>query len=168
MNLLKRTLMSTLILICKLSITLYMSIYMITLSILPTYIYIKSINYKNFVLYEYVYNNKKKTYVFNHIELKQIKCNRKRQILLDENDIIVRDLINHCCVLNKNDEYMRDITYEIKKFMHLNNKIMWSQILLHLSIYNENIILFNMNDDDLSEIRFNVNELIKDDCLFSI
>lgn len=139
--------------------------YNIILSILPTYILINKYAHGHFSVYEYLYIDKK-VYNFKFIELTSMKSS----MTINANDIRSINLINHCCIITSNDDYIKDITLEIKKFIHLNNKIKWKYILEHLEIrYNENLdILINLNDDDLSEKRLNIKQLIMSDEILSI
>lgn len=156
--------MSYFICMCKIIINIYICVYDIFLLILPTYILINKYKYNDYSIYEYLYIDKKiykRIYNFKFICLNNNVINME----IDTNDIKDINLINHCCIINSNDDYVKDITLEIKKFIHLNNKIKWKCILEHLDIthYEHLYILINLNDEDLSEKRLNIKHLITND-----
>lgn len=102
-------------------------------------------NFGGFKVYEYMYNNKNKFYRFKYVEDSKVTFD-----LYNIHDNITKhSLINHCCILN-NDTYIKDITNDIKKFAHLDKKIEWRYIFIHLGVSDGQSILINLNDDDLT------------------
>lgn len=129
------------------------------ISILPTYIYIKTYNYKtidlDYSIYEYWYKYNNKYYKFNAIE--DNKYTFKNACKIYNPSYI--NLINHCCILSKDDEYIRDITNEIRYFMYYRGLIEWKYILTHLNIENDKNIMIYMNDLDLTEKKYKVSDI---------
>jgi hypothetical protein len=156
-------------LLLKICITCYIYIYNSLLYFLPKYLLLSNCTHTNnnqdYDVNEYLYKDTicNRTFKFKFINTREINFD----ININEKDIENLNLINHCCIINSKDDYIRDITSEIKKFIHLNNKIEWVYILIHLNIHDD-IILINMNDDDLSEKKLDVNDLIKNGDIFSI
>lgn len=163
-------------LICKIFIEFYIFIYNVIFSIIPSYIYVKTRKYgskpkqafslacegskPNFIVHTYWYNYNKKLYTFNFID--------GAEPLLGEEDVRNRNIINHACIISADGEYISDITSNIKEFIHLQNKITWKYVLVALDLnFNiDDIILINLNDENMTEKRAKINDLISRDVLF--
>lgn len=144
-----------------------MCIYNTISCLLPKYIlwciyYHKDENNINFNIYEYLYNYNRRIYNFKFID-SSIYIPIYNINIKDINNI---NLINHCCIMHQNN-YIKDITLEIKKFIHLRNVIKWKYILKHLYLTEYDIILINLNDNELSEKQFYISDLIKNDKIFT-
>lgn len=150
-------------LICKIFIEFYIFIYNVIFSIIPSYIYVKTRKYgskPNFMVHTYWYNYNKKLYTFNFID--------GTEPSLGEEDVRNRNTINHACIISADGEYISDITSNIKEFIHLQNKITWKYVLVALDLnFNiDDIILINLNDENMTEKREKINDLISRDVLF--
>lgn len=131
--------------------------------VLPKYILISYYNHEKFKVYKYIYCSKSNNKFYN---IKTIN-----DIGYSEASIIKnRNLINHCCIINQNGKYVKDITEDIRQFLHYNNNkfIKWEHILTHLDIYIDDTIVLHLNNDNLDECDIVVNTLIKNKCLFNI
>lgn len=119
--------------------------------ILPTFIYIKSVDYRtldtDFSIYEYWGKNNNRYNKFYTIEDNKYSSNDGFKIYNASN----RMLINHCCVVNNDGVYIKDITNEIRKFMHYRGLIEWKYIIIHLNLTNDEKIIIYMNDIDMNE-----------------
>ena len=79
-------------------------------------------------------------------------------------DLTSINIINICCILDKNNEYKKDITKDIRPFMHYISEkelynVLWDHILLHLNITDEHAIYISINDDDLTEKIYYIDDL---------
>ena len=79
-------------------------------------------------------------------------------------DLTSINIINICCILDKNNEYKKDITKDIRPFMHYISEkelynVLWDHILLHLNIKDEHAIYISINDDDLTEKIYYIDDL---------
>jgi hypothetical protein len=127
--------------------------------ILPKYMYINTYNHitsdMDYSIYEYWYKYKNKYYKFKAIEDNRYNFNDACKIYNPDN----MSLINHCCIVDENDVYIRDITKEIRYFMYYRGLIEWKYILIHLDIEQEYKLIMHMNDLDMIEKSFNVREI---------
>jgi hypothetical protein len=69
------------------------------------------------------------------------------------------NIINYCGVIHDDGEHIRDITKEIRYFMHYKGLIEWKYILVHLGIEHEDNLFISMNDFDMSEIVLNISDI---------
>jgi hypothetical protein len=108
-------------------------------------------------VYEYWYKYNNKYYKFKVIEDNKYKLKDALKIY---NPSYI-NLINHCCIVNKDDEYIKDITDEIRYFMYYRGIIEWEYILTHLNIEYDKKIMMYMNDIDMSEKTYNISDIYK-------
>ena len=137
-----------------LCIFIYNWVSYIFIKILPNIIYVSTHNIINnkfdLCIYTYKYKHKNMLYnikFINNISLEQIEQNFK-----------MRDVINHCCIM-KNGVYIKDITEDIREFMHyFNNATLNFDIQDYIKFYilNDEImtsdIYIYLNDFDSTEI----------------
>jgi hypothetical protein len=69
------------------------------------------------------------------------------------------NLINNCSVVNKDGEYIRDITQDIRCFMYYRGLIEWKYILVHLDVENDHSLVMYMNDIDMNERYLRINDI---------
>jgi hypothetical protein len=146
-------------------IQLYLYISNKLIMILPKYIYSKTYNHNtsdmNYFVYEYWYKYNNKYYKFKAIEDNLYNFKDACKIYHPYN----MTLINHCCIMDDNNVYIRDITKEIRYFMYYRGLIEWKYILIHLGIdidieqEKEYKLIMHMNDLDMMEKSFNVREI---------
>lgn len=145
---------------------IYFFFYNIILNFLPIYTLLKTYKHDTFSVHKYRYIYNKKYYYFKFINFNK---NYTDNVISDiDIDITNRNLINHCCILDINGDYIRDITQEIRMFIHLNKKIEWKYILIHLNVINYSNILININDDDLTEKQLYITNLLNNNILFNV
>lgn len=127
--------------------------------ILPKYIHIKSYTHKtsnmDYSVYEYLYKYNNKYYKFKAIEDNLYNFEDACKIYHPHN----MTLINHCCIVDENDEYIRDITKELRYFMYYRGLIEWKYILIHLGVEKEHKLIMYMNDLDMMEKSFNISDI---------
>lgn len=150
---------------------------------LPKIIYLRKYEYKkkeenvgvnlDFTIYEFSLNKDGK---FTNIKIvqenndnadgnvkKEYKEYKKYTEYLNRIDINCMNIINVCCILDKDNEYKSDITTDIRPFIHhidnLNCDVLWDHILLYLNIKDEHALYISINDDDLTEKILYINEL---------
>jgi hypothetical protein len=123
----------------------------IFIKILPNIIYISTHNIINnkFDLCIYTYKYKHKNMFYNIKFINNISFEQIEQI------IKMRNVINHCCII-KNDVYVKDITEDIREFMHyFNNDTLNFDIQDYIKCYilndDSNIHIY-LNDFDSTEI----------------
>lgn len=137
----------------------YLYIYTKLIMILPKYIYSRTYNHNttdmNYSVYEYWYKYDNKYYKFKAIEDNVYNFKQACKIYSPHN----MTLINHCCILDENGVYIRDITKEIRYFMYLRGLIEWKYVLIHLDITKEYNLVMHMNDLDMIEKSFNISEI---------
>jgi hypothetical protein len=117
--------------------------------ILPDTIYIQSYDYRtldlDYSIYEYLKKHDKKYYKCSIIDannmIKPEMCIKKDK----------RHIINHCAILDKDGNYIRDITHTIRSFMHYDGLIEWMYILIHIDVKMSDKLLLCMNDLNLNE-----------------
>ena len=121
--------------------------------LLPDVIFIKEHCHFNFTVKEYLYIKNNKNYRKKFIN----------EVDIDIDVDIDKRRITHCGMLDKNEEYIRDLTEDIRMFMHYhcNDKIKWEYILIHLGIdiKKEGYIIINLNDNDLTEKCLNITQI---------
>lgn len=119
--------------------------------ILPMYIFIKMYEHKkydvDFSVHEYLYNYNGRFYKFKMVESNDYNINN----YFDKLNVRQCYDIYHIYISNENGEYIKDITYEIRQFMHLRNIIEWKYILVHLGIDNEHSLIYHKDWDTSSE-----------------
>ena len=127
----------------------YIILYDKLIIILPDTIYIQSYEYRtlelDYSIHEYWKKHNKKYYKISIIDAKDI-VKPKISIKKDE-----RNIINHCAILDKNGNYVKDITQSIRSFIHYNGLIEWIYILIHLDININDKLLLCMNDLNMNE-----------------
>jgi hypothetical protein len=127
--------------------------------ILPEFIFIKIHTHNtidiDFSVHEYYYNFKGRFYKVKMVETNEYNINDYFQNI-DVNHLYD---IHHACVLNKSGEYVKDITQDIRYFMHLRDVVEWKYILMHIGIENEEMVIIHKNDEDLSEKVLYVGEI---------
>lgn len=143
------------IIILKFFINIFFLLKIIIIKLLPKYILISSYthiyNSSYFYIYYYLYFYKNKAY-----NLKIIN-----KLPFDENKIYFnRNLITHCCIMN-DKEYLKDITEDIRMFMHYNKIIKWKDILIHLNIDINDFTHILYVNNNLDEISFNTRYLLE-------
>ena len=143
----------------------YICISNIIMNILPTYIYmgtyIHKVNDLDFSVHHYRINYNNKYINFKVIEDNDnIDYNNVLQNINDD-DIKNINIINHCCILSMDGEYIKDITKDIRMFIHYLGKIKWVYILEHLDecSIDKKIVVY-MNDDELTERVFNMKDIV--------
>lgn len=140
-------------------IKMYLYLWDNIVNMLPMYIYNKTYNHRtsdlDYSVYEYWYKYNNKYYKFKGIEDDIYKFNDACKLYNPQN----MKLINHCCVIDKNDKYIKDITDEIRKFMYYRGVIEWKYILVHLDINMNNKICFYMNDINMTEKYYDIVEI---------
>jgi hypothetical protein len=140
-------------------IQLYLYMSKKCIMILPKYIYSKTYNHitsnMDYSVYEYWYKYNNKYYKFKAIEDNLYNFNDACKIYHPHNIT----LINHCCIMDTNDIYIKDITKEIRYFIYYRGLIEWKYILIHLGIDQEHKLIMHMNDLDMIEKSFNVREI---------
>jgi len=109
----------------------------------------------DYSVYEYWYKYNNKYYKFKAIEYNLYNFNDACKIYHPHNIT----LINHCCIMDTNDIYIKDITKEIRYFIYYRGLIEWKYILIHLGIDQEHKLIMHMNDLDMIEKSFNVREI---------
>lgn len=147
----------------KICVNIYIYIYNYIIYLLPEYILLNVYQHKtekhSFSVYEYIYNHKskKRIYKFKFIESDNTKC----VIDIKLKDIENINSINYCGIIDDAGESIIDITEDIKKFIHLKNKIHWRYILTHLNLHNnyDKYIYINLNDDDLTSKKILINDI---------
>lgn len=160
-------------------ISMYVHVYDKIVYMLPKNIYLQQYKYtlpelsKEIVIYEYSINKNGK---FTNIKFIQEdnSVNQQEYIskYIDNVDINSVNIINTCCILDKNNNYKLDITHNIRPFMHHlkehDNKsnILWNYILLDLNLNKEHALYMCINDDDLTEQILYIKEL--ENKIFSI
>lgn len=153
-------------------ISFWIRIYLIVttnyLNMIPKYTLICSLEHKNqdmdFTVHEYACIANSKSYMFRFIE-----CDGTTPpVYIDDNDIHNLYIFNLCYTEDNDSGFIRDITVDVRKFVHLLGKIQWKYILVHLNIESHKTLIFHMNDDDLTEKRLCIQELLKDDKVFSV
>lgn len=150
-------------------VSMYISFLNFIMRILPKYIIVASYNhittFEYFKIDKYIYycnrNNK-----FYNLKIIDNFIFDKDNIIKNKN-LINRNLINHSCIISNNGEYMRDITEDIRMFIHYNKLIKWKYIIIHLNISNS-ILVLHLNNNNLDEIQFNTNDLIQNNTDFCI
>lgn len=127
--------------------------------LLPTFIFSKTHIHRtssvDFSVHEYLYNYNGRFYTYKIVE----SIDYDVSDYFNKIDIDKRNCITHACVINHSGEYIRDITSDIRHFIHLMDIIEWKYILVHLGIENEKKLLINKNDEELSEIYLDIDEL---------
>ena len=141
-------------------------------------------------IYDYLYpKNNETTIVYkkneNGIHYYKVLCNSKEYTLkvynethkIDENnikDILEKqELITHCCLLDKDDNYLIDLTSDLRPFSYYFDKntheIDWIKIIKHFKdlhqlsedILHSAYLNLHMNDEHLTEHKLKVEELLK-------
>lgn len=127
--------------------------------ILPQYIYSKTYVHRtldlDYTVYEYWYKSNKKYYKFKGIEDNKYKFKDACKIYHPNN----MNLINHCCIIDNNGLYIRDITKEIRCFMYYRGLIEWKYILTHLDIDKKYKLELYMNDLNMTEKSYDVRDI---------
>lgn len=127
--------------------------------VLPTFIFIKMHTHQtidtDFSVHEYYYNFKGRFHRFKMVESPEYNIND----YFGNIDLNSLYDIHHACVLNRNGEYVKDITKDIRYFMHLRNIVEWKYILVHIGIENEEVMVIHKNDEDLSEKLLHIGEI---------
>lgn len=117
--------------------------------ILPDKIYIQSYNYRtldlDYSIHEYLKKHNKKYYKYSIIDADNIL----EPEMCIKND--KRNIINHCAILDKDGNYVKDITQTIRSFIHYNGLIEWMYILIHIDVNMSDKLLLCMNDLNMNE-----------------
>lgn len=125
----------------------------------PKYICVKTSIHRtmdlDYSVYDYWIKYNNKFYKLKVIEDNNYGINNALMIYKPYN----MNLINNCGILDKNREYVRDITQEIRYFMYYRGLIEWKYILVHLNIENEEFIVMYMNDIDMTNKYLSIKEI---------
>lgn len=140
-------------------ITFYTNICNMIMYILPKYMYVETYEHRTCKLdfsihhYKIKYNNKYKSIklIDDNVHLNYKNIINKIIKNIDKLEYNKNNMINHCCIMSLDGEYIRDITNDIRMFIHYIGKIDWEYILVHLDINTEYNILISINDDELTE-----------------
>lgn len=128
-------------------IRLYLYMSSVILRWLPKYIWLKTFVHKtkdtSFVVNEYIYNHKNTYSTIKFIDIPQL-----REIDCKKN---TESLFHISYVVDDDGCFIKDITQDIKSFLHLLDKIEWKYILIHLELTEYPGIVFVMDDDDFTE-----------------
>lgn len=147
----RRYLFTGLISFLLILIRLYLSISDAIIKILPKYIYIKTYVHKtndlDYSVYEYwgKYNNK-------YHRLRVVEDNKyNTETAFQEYTPHNMTLINYCAIANDKGNYIKDVTREIRCFMHYKGLIEWKYVLINLGIERDKQIIMYMNDMEMTE-----------------
>jgi len=140
------------------SIGCYLYVYDLLVLLLPNYIYVGQYIYDECIIYKYICKHKNKYYTYLYVD----------NVIYDMADVFrvynPDDMytINYCGVIDKEGNVIRDVTTEVRYFMHGQNIIEWKYILCYLGITCSCIdykLVVYMNDDDMTEKYFDVSEI---------
>jgi hypothetical protein len=127
--------------------------------LIPRYICVKTSIHRNIELdysvYDYWIKYNNKLYKMKVIEDNKYSIEDALMIYQPH----TMNLVNNCGVLDKNGEYIIDITQEIRYFMYYRGLIEWKYILVHLNIEDKDSIVVYMNDIDLSEKYLRISDI---------
>jgi hypothetical protein len=137
----------------------YLYISNVCIVLLPKYIYIKSYHHRtrdvDYSVYDYWIKSNNKFYKSKLIENNHCNIDDSFKIYHANN----MNLINNCSVVNKDGEYIRDITQDIRCFMYYRGLIEWKYILVHLDVENDHSLVMYMNDIDMNERYLRINDI---------
>ena len=119
--------------------------------ILPNKIYIQSYDYRtidlDYSIHEYWIKYNKKYYKVSTIDT--IDTIDATKYLMYNKD--KRNIINHCAILDRDGNYVKDITEMIRSFLQYDGLIKWIYILIHIDVNMSDKLLLCMNDLNMSE-----------------
>lgn len=127
----------------------YIILYDKLIMILPDKIYIQSYEYRtlelDYSIHEYWMKYNKKYYKVSTIDTKEVV----KPIISIKKD--KRNIINHCAILDRDGNYVKDITEIIRSFLQYDGLIKWIYILIHIDVNMSDKLLLCMNDLNMSE-----------------